>query len=207
MKRLARARRARAPPAARCRHRQARLAGQPLDRLGKAQPLGLHDEADDVAMRAAAEAVEEALVLVDREGGRLLVVERAEAGMLAPAPHQLHPAGDHAGERDAAAQLVQELRRERHRPWAGRRWRLQYHEGQGNATSDAPPLSGGDRQPSCALTARSPWRSPSGRHSARFSTAIMRPMSLRLRRRSRRRRLDGRRDLGLRRAASADSRG
>ena len=34
-------------------------------------------------MGAAAEAVEEALLVVDREGRRLLVVERAEAGMLA----------------------------------------------------------------------------------------------------------------------------
>ena len=35
-------------------------------------------------MLAAAEAVEEALLVVDGEGRRLLVVERAEAGVLAP---------------------------------------------------------------------------------------------------------------------------
>ena len=42
---------------------------------GKRKILGLHGEADDVAMRAAAEAMIEALVLDDIEGRRLLVME------------------------------------------------------------------------------------------------------------------------------------
>src|SRR3546814_14120609 len=54
---------------------QAGLGGQALDRLGKAEAFGIHHEVDGAAVRAAAEAVVEALLVDDREGGRLLVVE------------------------------------------------------------------------------------------------------------------------------------
>ena len=52
--------------------------GERLDGLGEFEPVDLAHEVDDVAARAAAEAVVEALVAVHGEGGRALVVERAE---------------------------------------------------------------------------------------------------------------------------------
>ena len=86
-----------------------------LDRLGEARLSRLHDEADDVAMRAAAEAVIEALVLDDAEGRRLLVVKGTEADIFAPAPDELDPPADDFGERQALAQLVEEAGRKGHR--------------------------------------------------------------------------------------------
>jgi len=53
--------------------------GEPLDGLDERQPVDLADEADDVAALTAAEAVEVAHRRPDVEGGRFLVVERAEA--------------------------------------------------------------------------------------------------------------------------------
>ena len=55
------------------------LVGQPLDGLGEAEPVDLHQEGDDVAALAAAEAVEEPAAGVDVERRGLLVVERAQA--------------------------------------------------------------------------------------------------------------------------------
>src|SRR5262249_37090268 len=69
---------------------EARLARQALHRLGEAEALTPHDEADDVAMGAAPEAVEEALLVADGEGGRLLVMKGAEAGAFPPAARELH---------------------------------------------------------------------------------------------------------------------
>src|SRR5579883_251213 len=96
------------------RHFEPRFGGELLDRLAEAEPAALHDEADDVAMRAAAEAMEEALVLDDVEGGRLLLVEGAEADEVAAALRQPDPTPDHLGERRARAQLVEEGGREGH---------------------------------------------------------------------------------------------
>ena len=97
------------------RHRQVDLARQLLDRLGKRQALGLHDEAHGIALLVAAEAVEEALLVVDREGRRLLVVERAEAGVLRARPaFQRDLAADDLGQAEARAQFVEEARGEGH---------------------------------------------------------------------------------------------
>ena len=117
------------------RQRQPHLAGQPFHRLAEVQPLGLADELDRVAVRAAAEAVIEALLLVDAERGRLLRVERAQAHELAALAHELDPPPDHFGHAHARFQLVQEALVERH----------------------APPLSLPSAAPS---PPRSPWRSP-----------------------------------------------
>src|SRR6185312_11990498 len=65
--------------AALARHLEAGLARQILDRFGKRQIGSLHGKADGVAMRAAAEAMIEALILDDVEGRGLFLVERAEA--------------------------------------------------------------------------------------------------------------------------------
>ena len=89
------------------------LGGQRLDRFGKLQAVRAHDEADDVAMRAATEAVEEALVVVDGERRRFFVMERAQPGMFAPPADQPHLAADHRGQRQPLAQLVEKGRAER----------------------------------------------------------------------------------------------
>ncbi len=101
--------RARALFGAFARHRQAGHAGQLFHRLGKAQPLGLHDEADDVAMGAAAEAVIELLVLADRERGGLFVVERAAGLVVLAALLEGHVLVHHVHDVDAGQQIVDEL--------------------------------------------------------------------------------------------------
>src|SRR3546814_5570561 len=50
----------------------------PYTTLFRSQPLRPHDEPHHVAMGAAAEAMEEALFLGNREGRGLFVVERAQ---------------------------------------------------------------------------------------------------------------------------------
>ena len=61
------------------RNRDAEPPRERLDGFGEVEPVDLAHEADDVASGAAAEAVVEALVAVDRERRRPLVVKRAEA--------------------------------------------------------------------------------------------------------------------------------
>ncbi len=65
-------------------------------------------------MRAAAEAVKEALVLdhVKRRG--LFVVKRAEAGIFATLASQPHPPADQFAQRDPGAQVVEKARRKGH---------------------------------------------------------------------------------------------
>ncbi len=96
------------------RHRHAGHLRQPLDRLGKRHALGLHDEAEDVAMLAGGEVVIEALLVVHGERGRLLLVERRQAAELAPGLAQFDAPPHHLRNREAGAQLVKELRRKAH---------------------------------------------------------------------------------------------
>src|SRR5690606_12909912 len=62
--------------------------GEALDRRGEVDLLLLHDEADDVALRLAAEAVVDVHLRVDREGRGLLGVEGAQPRPLPPGPSQ-----------------------------------------------------------------------------------------------------------------------
>src|SRR5262249_2749100 len=78
--------------------------GERLDGLGEVQPVDLAHEVDDVASRTATEAVVEALVAVDREGRRALVVERAEA---LPGPAGLLQAGVLADDLDDVGRRTQ----------------------------------------------------------------------------------------------------
>ena len=64
--------------------------GELLDRVHERQAARVGQEADRVAMRAAAEAMVEALVVVDGEARRLLLMERAARLPLAPGADQLH---------------------------------------------------------------------------------------------------------------------
>src|SRR3546814_4772207 len=57
------------------RHLQPRLAGQILDRIHEVHAVMVRQPADGIAMRAAAKAVIEALVVIDGEAGRLLAME------------------------------------------------------------------------------------------------------------------------------------
>ena len=65
------------------------LAGQSFNGLGEIQPFQLHDELDGVTTRMTAKTVEEPLFRIDAERWRLLLVERAEALVLAAALFEL----------------------------------------------------------------------------------------------------------------------
>src|SRR6185312_1605600 len=97
------------------RHRQADLAGQLLDRFGEGETLGLHHEADRVAVFAAAEAVEEAFLVADGERRRLLIMERAQSGKLGGVlALERDLAADDVAQADARTQLIEEARGEGH---------------------------------------------------------------------------------------------
>ena len=78
-----------------------------LHRIHERQPALVGHPADRVAMRAAAEAVIEALVVVDREARRLFVMERAARLPLAPGALELHRLADQPGEQGPGAELVE----------------------------------------------------------------------------------------------------
>ncbi len=90
------------------RHGHARLAGQPLDGLGEGEPLGLHDEGEDVAVLAGREIEPLALDVVDEEGGGLLRIEGRQAGELPALLLELHLAPDDRRRRQARADFVEE---------------------------------------------------------------------------------------------------
>jgi hypothetical protein len=79
------------------------LLGKVLDGLDEIHAGMLHQEADGVAVLAAAEAVVELLARADRERGRLFPVEGAQPHVIGAALLQLHvPADDlhHVGPRE-----------------------------------------------------------------------------------------------------------
>ena len=90
------------------RHRQAGVASEPLDRFREAQALGLHDEAENVAVLAGGEAVIEALLVVDREGRRLLLVEGRQPLPFAAGALQRHAARDDRRHRQPRANFIEE---------------------------------------------------------------------------------------------------
>jgi hypothetical protein len=66
-------------------------------------------------MLAAAEAVEEALLVADRERGRLLVMERAQAGIFRTGlALERDLAADHVAQAEARAQFIEKARGEAH---------------------------------------------------------------------------------------------
>src|SRR3546814_17944414 len=74
---------------------------QTLHRVAKGKSLMVGEEANHVAMRAASEAVIEALVVVDVEARRLFVVKRAAGLPFPPVADKLDRAPDHARQRPA----------------------------------------------------------------------------------------------------------
>src|SRR5262249_56281394 len=95
------------------------------DCLGKAEPIVTHDEAERVAAGAAAEAVEDAALRIDREGRGLLGVERTESLPMLAGALQVHDLPDELHDIEPRADLVEELRTEVHLRIAPgpRRWR------------------------------------------------------------------------------------
>src|SRR5205814_1654826 len=96
------------------RHCEPRLGRETLDGLDKIEVLGAHQIADRIAMRAAAKAVKEALILDDVKRGGLFVMKRAEAAQLATPPDQLYAPSDERAQRHAGAQFVKKARRKGH---------------------------------------------------------------------------------------------
>ena len=118
-------------------HGQAQLAGQILDRLDEAQAAVLHQEADRVAMHAAAEAVVGLARGADDEAGRLLAVEGAQALVVDAGLLQRHGAAHHVDDVGAGEQVLDEA--------------LGYHaaESSGAPGAPGPPLAALPRMPRC----------------------------------------------------------
>ena len=91
---------------------EAGLAGQALHRFDEARAVGAHHKADGIAMRAAAKAME--AVVVDVEAGGLLAMKGAAALPLPAGFQQPDLARHQRLHGGAGAQLVQELRGQRH---------------------------------------------------------------------------------------------
>jgi hypothetical protein len=89
------------------RQRQAGIVRKPFDRFGEAQALGVHDEAENVAVLSAREAVIEALLVVHREGRSLLLIEGTEADEFAATALQRHATRDDGRHRQARADFIQ----------------------------------------------------------------------------------------------------
>ena len=89
-------------------HLHAGTAGQLLHRLGEAQVVELHQKTQGVTVRPAAEAVIELLVMADREGGRVLLMERAETAVVAPALLELHALGNDVDDIGPRQQVIDE---------------------------------------------------------------------------------------------------
>ncbi|MEY9305624.1 hypothetical protein ABH977_000836 [Bradyrhizobium ottawaense] len=96
------------------RQRQARHAGEPLDGFREGQAVGLHHEADDVAVLARGEVVVKTLLVVDVEGRRLLLLERRQPLPLPPRLLQLDALAHDFGDRKPGTKLVEELGCEAH---------------------------------------------------------------------------------------------
>ncbi len=96
------------------RHLQAGLLRQVLDRLDEADAGVLHQEADRVAMLAAAEAMEELLGRADAEGGRFLAVEGAQPHEVGATLLELHIATDDLDDVDARKEFLDERLRYGH---------------------------------------------------------------------------------------------
>ena len=96
------------------RQRHAGHRSQALDGLREADALGLHQERDDVAVLAGGEVVVKALLVVDGEGRRLLLLERRQPLELPPRLLQLDAPAHDFRNRKPGAQLFEELGREAH---------------------------------------------------------------------------------------------
>ena len=90
----------------------ARALGKGPHRLGEAQTVLAHEEAEGVAAHAAAEAVEDAALRIDGEGGGLLGVEGAEALPVLAGALEVHGLADELDHVHPGPDLVEDLGRE-----------------------------------------------------------------------------------------------
>ena len=86
------------------------LCRQLFHRIHKAEPALVSHPADHIAMRAAAKAMVETLLVIDREAWRFLVVKGAARFPFAPGLLQLVRAHNDGGQRHSRAQFVEPLR-------------------------------------------------------------------------------------------------
>jgi len=87
---------------------------QPLDRLGKTDAFGLHQEGDDVAVLARGEVVVKTLLVVDRERRRLLLLERRQPLPLPPRSLQFDAPPHDFRNRKPGTQFFEKLGRKAH---------------------------------------------------------------------------------------------
>lgn len=92
-----------------------RLPCEALHRLDEAEPLGLLQEGNDVAMLSGRKVMEKALVVIDEEGRRLLLGEGRQADILASLTLELHRPPDDVGRPKAGLQFFKEAIVEAHR--------------------------------------------------------------------------------------------
>ena len=91
------------------RHVHANAIGQRFHRLGKIDILVIHDKAKRVAASATAEAIVELLIAINREGGSILVMERAACRVVFAGFLELHPPIHHLNDIDPVQKVVEEL--------------------------------------------------------------------------------------------------
>ncbi len=92
----------------------ARLRSQPLHRFGERQALGQHQEIENGAVLAGGKIEPRHLLVIDEERRRLLLVEGRKPPPFAPGFLELHAPADDLRDREARAQLVEELGRKTH---------------------------------------------------------------------------------------------
>lgn len=74
----------------------------------------LHNKTDDIAMRAASEAVIKLFVIINGEGWRLFLMERTTRFKLPARTLHGNAPSDNFGQREAVANLVKKTRGNRH---------------------------------------------------------------------------------------------
>ena len=90
------------------RYVQAEARGQILDGLGEREPVVVHEKAEHVPVRAAAEAVVELLGLAHRERRRFFRMKRAARDKIRARTFELNVAVDHIDDVDAMEQIFDE---------------------------------------------------------------------------------------------------
>ena len=92
------------------RQRDAVLVGQFLERFPERETFDGHHEVEDIALGVAAVAIVKLVFGVDGKRGRLLVVERAQAGVAVSETAQArHVIRDHADDVDLRFQFLGEI--------------------------------------------------------------------------------------------------
>src|SRR5690606_34983026 len=113
------------------RQRNAGELGDLLHRLGVAEALKLHRQGEDVAFLAAAEAIEDALLVQDVERGRFFLMEGTAGPIVAGGGTRLalvpgQPLAGIVGNRNPVAHLTEQGVGKTHQILGEARWRILY---------------------------------------------------------------------------------